>query len=230
MRMNSAYLLGLFLFLSGSPTAIRSPMPLAFHGIHVQISARDGVHLARAFYEGGTPVVNGDVTITTPGSEEAWQTGRTDPSGRFAFLPDAPGTWTIQVDDGRGHRTRTTFQVEPGVGAPGPEGESATRADERPTHIHEHGEEEAEGHEHGEEGTGAHEHGEEATEAHGDVREGELSSPEHDAPPVALTPSHSESGQGEARLWQLLTGLGLIAGITGAAYGYTARRKGTDAG
>jgi len=151
MRMNSTFFVGFFMVVSGIPTAFHSPGPRAFHGIHVEVSARSGIHVARAYYEGGGPVVNGDVTIMPPGSEEAWQTGRTDPSGRFAFFPDAPGTWIVQVDDGGGHRTRATFEVGAGGVTAGPEGESG--------------------------------------------------------------------------LWRLLTGLGLMAGITGVAYGYTARRK-----
>jgi hypothetical protein len=179
MSINSTFFLGFFLFMSGTPVATHSPVPPVFHGIHIQVSARGGVHVARASYEGGTPVVSGDVTVMAPGSEEAWQTGRTDPSGRFAFVPDVPGSWTIQVDDGLGHRARATVQVEALDVAAEPEGESTARVDDTP---------------------------------------------------AALPHSHSETGQGEPRLWQLLTGLGLIAGITGTAYGYTARRKGIGAG
>jgi nickel transport protein len=163
MKMNSTYLLGFLLFVSGTPMATRAPAAPVVHGIRVQVSAGVGVHVAWASYEEGTPVVDGDVAITAPGSEEAWQTGRTDPSGRFAFFPDAPGTWTIRVDDGRGHRAQATVEVGAREVAAGPEVEA------------------------------------------------------------------SAGPEGEARLWRLLTGLGLIAGVTGVAYGYTARRKGADA-
>ena len=33
-----------------------------------------------------------------------FQNGRTDAQGRFAFLPDKPGTWTIVVADNMGHK------------------------------------------------------------------------------------------------------------------------------
>jgi nickel transport protein len=122
--MNCAFLLGFFLFGSGPPMATHSPGAHVFHGIHVEVSAQGGILVARAYYDGGTPVVDGEVTISPPGSEEAWQTGRTDPSGRFAFLPDAPGPWTVQVDDGGGHRGRTTFDVGAGEAPAGPEGEA----------------------------------------------------------------------------------------------------------
>ena len=163
MIFNSPCLLGLFLFVSGSPVTTHPAPHPSFHEIEIQVSDQGGIHLARASYDGGGPVVNGDVTITAPGSEETWQTGRTDPSGLFAFFPDAPGTWAIQVDDGLGHRTRVTFVV----GA----GEVVTEPGE-----------------------------------------------------IAADP------EGGARIWQLLTGLSLIAGLTGAAYGYTARRKGAAGG
>ena len=213
MRIDTAVLLGFCLFLSGIHLAALPVPPAPFHGIQVRVSVQGGVHVVRASYDGGLPVADGDVTITAPGSEDGWQRGRTDPSGRFAFLPDAAGTWAVVVDDGRGHRARTTFQVEEewGAGAEGvaPEGEGTARGgEEEPAHEHESGAESA--HSHGPEEDPAHEH------------ESGVESAHTHAPGEGEAHTH---GPEDARLWQLLTGLGLMAGITGAAYGYTARRK-----
>ncbi len=228
MRMNGALTLLLFLLLSAvqSPAAGASPAGAVpspegaslVHGIHIQVSAEGGTHIARAFYEGGTPVAGGDITITAPDSGEAWQTGRTDPAGRFAFLPDGQGTWTIQVDDGRGHRARTTVQVRAEQTAALPETETPLQGVVAGSHSHEHADEATHSHEHAEEATHSHEHAEEAQP---------FSSPRTDAGGT-LTHPQGEADHGEGRVWQLLTGLGLIAGITGTAYGYTARRKGAD--
>lgn len=161
--------------------------PAMVHGIHLDIRTEGAVCIARAYYEGGTAVTDGDITVLAPGSEEAWQTGRTDPAGRFAFLPDSEGTWTVTVDDAHGHRTRNTVVIGPDQVRSAPAGGEAGS----PAHSHEHG---------GEAGT------------------------EH-----AHEPAHEDGGGDEDRLWQLLAGLGIIAGIAGTAYGITARRQGKRA-
>jgi nickel transport protein len=42
------------------------------------------------------------------------QTGRTDAKGRFAFIPDRNGPWTVVADDGMGHVSTATVPVEGG--------------------------------------------------------------------------------------------------------------------
>ncbi|MFO7767796.1 MAG: hypothetical protein R6W82_02405 [bacterium] len=169
---------GLLALLAGLLPAAVLAVPASYHGIHVEVRAEGAVHIARAFYEGGTPVTDGDITVTAPGSDQAWQAGRTDPAGRFVFLPDAEGTWTVQVDDGSGHRARTTVEVAADAvsTSPGAAAHALGHEEETADHAHEH----------------------------------EESVPDE---------------EGGERLWQLLTGLGLIAGISGVAYGITARRR-----
>ena len=241
MKANSRIILLAILFLSGLPSSALAALsnetpcraveassaassglavPL-FHGIHIRVSVRSGIHIVRATYEGGTPVADGDILITAPGSEEAWQVGRTDPAGQFAFLPDAVGTWIIQVDDGRGHRARTTLEVEAGQVAALSEG--VIPAQDEVAVIHTHEDEADPGHTHQpEEGT---------TGPREQAQASPGPSPEHTGA-AAATPTNPRgvASQGEERLWKLLTGLGFIAGITGIAYGYTARRKGAGSG
>ena len=40
-----------------------------------------------------------------------FQNGRTDAQGRFAFTPDRPGTWTIVLADGMGHKISYPVEV-----------------------------------------------------------------------------------------------------------------------
>lgn len=40
-----------------------------------------------------------------------FQNGRTDARGRFAFIPDAAGTWRITVTDGMGHKVEHAVEV-----------------------------------------------------------------------------------------------------------------------
>ena len=65
-----------------------------------------------ATYDDGSPMAFCDVEVLPPDSRPtAFQTGTTDPHGRFAFVPDTNGTWTVIVDDGMGHRTSAKVVV-----------------------------------------------------------------------------------------------------------------------
>lgn len=87
------------------------------HGLELSLSGDDGPRIVTARYAAGSPAADADVVVTAPmagaGSADAvaWQTGRTDPMGRFAFVPDRPGEWRVSVDDGQGHRAEVTFVV-----------------------------------------------------------------------------------------------------------------------
>lgn len=39
-----------------------------------------------------------------------YQNGRTDASGRFSFVPDSSGTWTVIMTDGQGHRSEAAIE------------------------------------------------------------------------------------------------------------------------
>ena len=83
--------------------------------------------LVTAVYGGSEPAVFCQVSIFSPGKAESeFQTGRTDARGRFAFLPDGPGTWRVVVDDEMGHRQTATVEWSgAGGGEPAAAGQPA---------------------------------------------------------------------------------------------------------
>jgi len=82
------------------------------HGVNVETSFKDGVVVVRSSYSPAQPLIDASVTIYSPAErEKAWQTGSTDKTGHFAFLPDVEGEWTFVVDDRKGHRNSTTITV-----------------------------------------------------------------------------------------------------------------------
>lgn len=155
---------------------------LGVHGLELELASEGPYRVVTATYAAGTPAPDADVVVEAPGgdTEGAWQTGRTDPMGRFVFAPDRDGEWRVTVDDGQGHRAVLTFSVTPASEEGGGE---ARVVEETPPH-------------------------------------------DHDAPREALNapPVPAEGPGGGGRFWQLATGLSLIAGLTGMAYGVTARR------
>ncbi len=56
-------------------------------------------------YSTGDVAAYAEAKLYGPDSADVeFQNGRTDAQGRFAFLPDKPGTWTIVVADNMGHK------------------------------------------------------------------------------------------------------------------------------
>lgn len=55
-------------------------------------------------YDHGAPLVKSMVNIYAPANPDTpFLQGVTDQHGRFAFVPDAPGEWRVEVEDGTGH-------------------------------------------------------------------------------------------------------------------------------
>lgn len=79
------------------------------HGVNVEASIEGRMVVLSSFYSSNHPLADASVSIYSPvDPENTWQTGRTDRTGHFAFVPDAEGEWVIVVDDGKGHKKRTT--------------------------------------------------------------------------------------------------------------------------
>ena len=111
------------LLLSGLIVVLTVPWPCLGHGGAYEV-LRDAGGI-RAVYDDGSPMALCDVSVFAPDRpEEAYQTGITDPHGRFAFVPDTHGMWRVTVDDGMGHRVEAAVPVDSAFG-----------------HEHEHGHE-----------------------------------------------------------------------------------------
>ena len=53
-----------------------------------------------------------EAMVYSPKDEKfAFQTGRTDEAGRFAFTPDVPGRWRVVVKDEEGHMAEAVADV-----------------------------------------------------------------------------------------------------------------------
>lgn len=84
-----------------------------------------------AYSTGGTANY-AEVKIYAPDNADVeFQSGRTDAVGRFAFLPDKAGTWTVVVADGMGHRVSHPVAValsgEPAEEAPAQGGMASSK-------------------------------------------------------------------------------------------------------
>lgn len=80
------------------------------HGVDGYVEQTDG-YCVTARYDDGEPMSYAAVEIKAPGSNVAFQTGRTDRNGRFMFQPDGQGRWQAVVKDGMGHRLALDLEV-----------------------------------------------------------------------------------------------------------------------
>ena len=81
------------------------------HGIGYRISDRKPVSLSFSYSTGETMSYL-DTRVYAPKDEKfAFQSGRTDEAGRFAFTPDAPGLWRVVVRDEEGHMAEAKVDV-----------------------------------------------------------------------------------------------------------------------
>ena len=197
-----------------------SPAASLLHGITVRLVREGRVVVATSRYEGDIPVAGAQVTVFAPGEDSSYLTGTTDPAGLFTFLPGTPGEWRVVVDDGMGHRREARMEVKaaPGTGAERdhPEVSRLGEHEEQIGHLnHEHDQADPE-------------HG------HADPGQDPAESPgqgdhagagEHNQDTHGSAQLHYLEKKDSDRLWRLATGLGLIFGLTGFAYGFTARRQ-----
>lgn len=87
------------------------------HGVTIttRVLAYEGVVTALCRYSTGEPLAYAAITVHGPEyTDIEFQNGRTDALGRFAFLPSAPGTWRIGVDDGMGHQSGAIIETKQG--------------------------------------------------------------------------------------------------------------------
>lgn len=86
------------------------PAGVAAHALRAAHEQQGDVILVRFAYSDGKGPEFAAVRVTAADGTE-FQNGRTDARGRFAFVPDAPGTWRISVTDGMGHKVEHAVDV-----------------------------------------------------------------------------------------------------------------------
>jgi len=84
------------------------------HDLTVAAKTEGAAVIVTAAYAGTEACTFAAVTVYNPQGKEH-QSGRSDASGRFAFVPNAAGDWKIVVDDEIGHRQE--LKVAAGAGA-----------------------------------------------------------------------------------------------------------------
>ncbi len=63
------------------------------------------------YYTDSTPMAYAEINVFGPDNEQvAFQSGRTDTNGYFAFVPDRSGKWIVKVNDGRGHSVKAVVE------------------------------------------------------------------------------------------------------------------------
>jgi nickel transport protein len=87
-------------------------MALRAHGITRTIEQKNAM-VVTALYDDGEPISYAAVKIYSPdGGTVEYQNGRTDKSGRFAFVPSEAGEWLVRLDDGTGHGFEEHVRVD----------------------------------------------------------------------------------------------------------------------
>jgi hypothetical protein len=84
------------------------------HSINFETEKREPLVIVKTFFSRTSPLVNASVMIYAPDETQPYQTGRTDKSGYFAFMPNAVGNWTFAIDDERGHKDRLVISIDQG--------------------------------------------------------------------------------------------------------------------
>lgn len=101
--------LPLLLLLAGL-IALAQPAPLQAHGATYEAVEAEAFAV-RFVYLLGDAMAGAEVRVYGPEEQRLHQRGRTDAGGRFAFVPDRPGEWTLESDDGAGHSVRALVTV-----------------------------------------------------------------------------------------------------------------------
>lgn len=75
----------------------------------------DGAVGVQFYYEGDAPLRGAEIAVFDPSPEsDPFVESVTDRHGRFAFIPDQPGQWRVEANDGMGHRTQLLIEVDEG--------------------------------------------------------------------------------------------------------------------
>ena len=97
-----AFTAGLFLLITGEIFA---------HGTGYRNSQFEAVAL-EFMYSTGEAMSYREARVFSPNDEKfAYQSGRTDEKGRFAFVPDVPGKWRVIVRDEEGHQCTAEINI-----------------------------------------------------------------------------------------------------------------------
>ena len=85
---------------------------ISAHGTGYRHSQIEAVAL-EFMYSTGEAMSYREARVFSPNDEKfAYQSGRTDEKGRFAFVPDVPGKWRVIVRDEEGHQCTAEIDID----------------------------------------------------------------------------------------------------------------------
>jgi nickel transport protein len=114
--ISNKLIVSFFLFTA----ACLSGTTLLGHGVETTVLTRGTGIEAR--YSDSSPLSDSEVTVFSPSNEKKpYLKGITDTHGRFMFIPDKKGTWTVTINDGMGHGDTKKITVSELFEAQGPE-------------------------------------------------------------------------------------------------------------
>jgi nickel transport protein len=102
-----ATIVGLILVIGPAVT----PNPVFAHGTGYRQAAEKSISL-EFYYSTGETMSYLETKVFSPKDEKfAFQSGRTDEAGRFAFTPNVSGLWRVIVKDEEGHLAEAKIDV-----------------------------------------------------------------------------------------------------------------------
>lgn len=81
------------------------------HGTQGEITTHKGLFV-QANYSTGDPMSYAEIKIFHTSKNIPFQQGYLDKNGKFIFLPDKNGTWSININDGMGHKLVLSTTIE----------------------------------------------------------------------------------------------------------------------
>lgn len=91
------------------------PFSIYAHDVHYSVE-QGNAYIIDIYYADGTKFAYESYEIYGPGNDKAaYQVGRTNESGRIAFVPDKPGKWQIKAFSDDGHGTSFEIDVKEGL-------------------------------------------------------------------------------------------------------------------
>lgn len=88
------------------------PITLWAHGVSGHVLTTPSPVGLEFLYSTGDIAPYANIEVYSPENKTVeYQNARTDKSGRFAFIPNIPGTWTIIMSDNMGHRAETAISI-----------------------------------------------------------------------------------------------------------------------
>jgi nickel transport protein len=110
-------MLRLFALTALAAAMVGHPVAACAHGAGSREMDPGAARVMEFLYADGEPMAFAQVRVTAPGGG-VHQSAHADARGRFAFVPDGAGVWTVAAADGQGHRAVVDVTTVGGAAGP----------------------------------------------------------------------------------------------------------------